>query len=307
MTNRRYFLVILDSSGRTVRRVSVSRKLLRGVLLGAAVVALIGTALTAHGLSKRAAALEVDTLARENQLLRATYAELNARLPAQRVLAMKADLTFAQLWAKSGLGSEPRTLGVGPLDGQGPDGAIELGVPLPSTHHLLALAPGGLPIELDRVEADAMHLEQSLGELLEYFHDASLLLSNTPSVRPVNAGFQTSSFGKRKDPFHGGWVMHKGLDIGGQIGMEVFAPADGVVIFTGYRGGYGQTVVVDHGYGLQTHYAHLSRYRVHKGEQVKRGDIIAEMGNSGRSTGPHLHYEVRRNGQVLNPVRFVLD
>src|SRR5688500_1403095 len=141
MTNRRYFLVILDSSGRTVRRVSVSRQLLRGVLLGAAILALIGTAITAHGLSERAAAVEVETLAKENQLLRATYAELNARLPAQRVLAMKAELTFAQLWAKSGLGSEPRTLGVGPLESPGTDGAgSELGVPMPSTHHLLALA-----------------------------------------------------------------------------------------------------------------------------------------------------------------------
>jgi murein DD-endopeptidase MepM/ murein hydrolase activator NlpD len=312
MIERRYFLVIIDSTGRTLRRVAVSRQILQSIAGGVLAFVLVGLALLAHGMASRSTADEARGMQRENEELRSTYAELLARLPHERMLALQSDLTFAQLWAKSGLGLEPRTLGVGPLEqGSLPDlsndNAGDSGLPWPSGTEVLAVEPHALPLELDRIDTEAKVLDQSLGEMVEYFHDASLLLSNTPSVRPVNAGFQTSSFGKRKDPFHGGWVMHKGLDIGGQIGMEVAAPADGVVIWTGFRGGYGQVVVIDHGYGLQTHYAHLSKYRCKKGDHVKRGDIIAEMGSTGRSTGPHLHYEVRRFGEVLNPVRFILD
>ena len=89
--------------------------------------------------------------------------------------------------------------------------------------------------------------------------------------------------------------------------MLVFAPADGKVIWTGVRGGYGQVVVLDHGWGLQTHFAHLSKYLVERGDQVKRGEPIAEMGNTGRSTGPHLHYEVRQDGFPTDPRNFILD
>jgi murein DD-endopeptidase MepM/ murein hydrolase activator NlpD len=133
------------------------------------------------------------------------------------------------------------------------------------------------------------------------------MLSNTPSLRPARSPWLTSGFGRRNDPVHGGLAIHKGIDIGGQNGTEVFAPADGVVIFVGKRGGYGNVVVVDHGYGLQTHYAHLSKFRCHVGDHLRRGDTIAGMGSTGKSTGPHLHYEVRRYGRPLDPTRFILD
>ena len=102
-------------------------------------------------------------------------------------------------------------------------------------------------------------------------------------------------------------LMHKGLDLAGRTGDPINAPADGVVIYAGWRGGYGQTVVIDHGFGIQTHFAHLNAYDVRVGDSVKRGDLIAEMGSTGKSTGPHLHYEVRRMGQPLDPVAFIMD
>lgn len=151
------------------------------------------------------------------------------------------------------------------------------------------------------------HLETRLSERLEYFQDASELLAHTPSIRPTKTPWLTSSFGKRRDPMSGRWVMHKGLDLAGAIGLKVMAPADGVVIFVGRRGGYGQTVVVDHGFGLQTHFAHLSRFLVKRGASVRRGEAIAEMGNTGKSTGPHLHYEVRVHGSPIDPRPFILD
>lgn len=309
MVNRRYFLVIIDSAGSAVKRSSVSRRALQLSLGALASLTVLTLALFTHGMFMRHEAREAATLARENEQLRQVYAQLQEGLPAARMQALQGELRFAQLWAKSGLGVQPKLLGVGPLDAydlQGLTGDENTLAP-PERSHVFDIDPVALPLELTRLESDGQALQRSVGELLEYFYDAALLLSNTPSVRPVEGAFLTSSFGKRKHPIYGGWVMHKGLDIGGRIGMEIFAPADGVVIFTGYRGGYGQTVVIDHGYGLQTHYAHLSKYRCRPGDKIRRGDVIAEMGNTGASTGPHLHYEVRRAGQPLNPTRFILD
>jgi murein DD-endopeptidase MepM/ murein hydrolase activator NlpD len=309
--NRRYFLVILDPSGRSVRRVGISLRALEIAAAAAVVGVVVGLAMLVHGLARAHVAVETLELERDNETLREIAQQVAQRLPAARMLDLRSELTFAQLWSKSGLGVEPNVLGVGPIEEDplianagtaGPAFGMRF-----TTSHVLSVTPAALPLELDRLETDGLALQTSLGEMLEYFHDATQLLSNTPSIKPVLHGHLTSPFGKRSDPYTQAWVMHKGLDIGGQIGSEVLAPADGVVIFTGVRGGYGNTIVIDHGFGLQTHYAHLSRIRVRIGDHVQRGDVIAEVGSTGRSTGPHLHYEVRRNGQPLNPIRFILD
>lgn len=311
MINRRYFLVILDPSGRSVRRVGVSRRALE-ITAAVALALLVATgALILHGLMNAREAHETVELERENELLRQISKQMATRLPMGRALASRAELTFAQLWAKTGLGLEPNVLGVGPLDvdalpspADTPDSVLTVHGP---QSHVLAVEPAALPLEFDRLETEGQNLQTELGEMLEYFHDAAQLLQNTPSVRPVVHSMLTSSFGRRSDPYNHDKVMHKGVDLGGMIGEAVLAPADGIVIFTGIRGGYGLTVVVDHGYGIQTHYGHLSAVKVKQGQHVLRGDAIAAVGSSGRSTGPHLHYEVRRAGQPLNPLRFILD
>ncbi len=101
--------------------------------------------------------------------------------------------------------------------------------------------------------------------------------------------------------------MHEGLDIAAAHGKDVMAPADGTVIFAGLEGGYGNVLVIDHGYGVKTRYGHLSKVEVRAGDRVHRGDLIGAVGNTGRSTGPHLHYEVRVNGLPENPRKFILD
>jgi murein DD-endopeptidase MepM/ murein hydrolase activator NlpD len=309
MTNRRYFLVLLDPSGRSVRRFAVSRELLQGVTASVGIFVLTLLIVLGHGLYERSTAREAEQLARDNAAMRELTAHLTQRLPEARLQALQADLTFAQIWARSGLGLSPRILGVGPVEGEASPLIAESADMMPAQlgSGVLQVEPAALTLELERIEGDGLAVQQSLGELLEYFHDAALLLSNTPSVKPVDGGYLTSSFGKRRDPMHGQWKVHKGLDIGGRIGLQILAPADGVVVSAGPRGGYGNTIVIDHGYGMQTHYAHLSRFKCRRGDRVHRGDVIAEMGNSGRSTGPHLHYEVRRHGQPLNPTNFVLD
>lgn len=125
-----------------------------------------------------------------------------------------------------------------------------------------------------------------------------------PAIWPVN-GRLMGGYGQRSDPFSGEGAMHTGLDISAPIGTPVHATADGVVSLAARDGGYGRLVVVDHGNGYKTFYAHLSRMDVIEGQEIRRGDTLGAVGNTGRSTGPHLHYEVRLHSTPLNPYRFL--
>lgn len=145
----------------------------------------------------------------------------------------------------------------------------------------------------------------SLAELVDHFAERELELRTTPSVAP-SKGLLTSSFGSREDPFTGGSSMHSGLDIANAPGTDIVAPADGVVVLAGENGEYGNCVVIDHGRDTKTLYGHLQRYIVKVGQQVKRGEQIGNMGTTGRSTGTHLHYEVRLNNVPVNPRRYII-
>jgi murein DD-endopeptidase MepM/ murein hydrolase activator NlpD len=129
-------------------------------------------------------------------------------------------------------------------------------------------------------------------------------LTSTPSLWPV-IGHLTGTFGERMDPFSGEGAFHTGVDISSQYGDSVRVSADGIVIEADERAGYGRLVVVDHGFGMTTYYGHLSSFNVLAGQQVRRGDTIGNVGVSGRSTGPHVHYEVRINGAPVNPMRYL--
>jgi murein DD-endopeptidase MepM/ murein hydrolase activator NlpD len=126
----------------------------------------------------------------------------------------------------------------------------------------------------------------------------------TPSRWPTS-GDVTSGFGRRRSPFGGSWEFHEGIDIAASRGASVFAAANGVVRVAGWNGGFGNAVFIDHGFGISTVYAHLHRINVRVGQQVTKGQLIGLVGSTGRSTGPHLHYEVRVNGQAVNPMRFL--
>ncbi|MCG6962501.1 MAG: M23 family metallopeptidase [Acidobacteria bacterium] len=131
-------------------------------------------------------------------------------------------------------------------------------------------------------------------------------LASTPTVTPV-MGVITDGFGRRKDPFTGRWAMHRGLDIAARRGTVVEAPADGVVTFVGRDGGFGKVVKISHGFGFTTVFGHLSSMSVSTGDEVHRGDKIGAVGSTGRSTGPHLHYEVHVDGRAVNPLYYILN
>ena len=128
--------------------------------------------------------------------------------------------------------------------------------------------------------------------------------NSAPNLWPVE-GPVTGSFGERIDPFNGEGAFHSGVDIGAVFGQPIIAPADGVVDFADFMGGYGRAIIVDHGHGITTRYGHLKSFAVFPGQHVHRGDTIGYVGDSGRSTGPHLHYEVRINDIPVNPHKYL--
>lgn len=126
-----------------------------------------------------------------------------------------------------------------------------------------------------------------------------------PSIQPLPNATFTSAFGVRSDPFRGSAAMHAGIDLASPAGTPIYATADGVVDRAEWFGGYGNMVEIEHGKGISTRYGHMSRIATHEGDRIKRGDLIGYVGSTGRSTGNHLHYEVRIDGRAVNPVPFL--
>lgn len=143
-------------------------------------------------------------------------------------------------------------------------------------------------------------------ELLQTLRTNRDMLATIPSVWPID-GFITSRFGRRPDPFSGRTEHHRGLDISARSGTPIYAPGKGTISFSGVENGYGNTIMIKHGGGITTRYAHMSRRVVNEGQVVTRGQIIGYVGSTGRSSGPHLHYEVLLNGANVDPLRYILN
>lgn len=152
----------------------------------------------------------------------------------------------------------------------------------------------------------ALLLEQDLQDLYELLIDQRSFLAALPTRRPA-AGEITSGFGVRQSPYGMNEKMHEGLDIANHPGTLIHAPANGTVTFVGRKPGYGHTLIIDHGYGLETWYGHTRKILTENNQKITRGDIVAHMGSTGRSTGSHLHYEVRVNGYPVDPISYILE
>ncbi|MEE4359154.1 MAG: M23 family metallopeptidase [Desulfococcaceae bacterium] len=148
--------------------------------------------------------------------------------------------------------------------------------------------------------------QKGFESLIKELGEQKNLLKCTPAIRPAE-GVLTSLFGERDSPFTGGSEFHKGLDIAAPVGTDIIAPADGKVTFADRKGSFGKLMVINHGFGIVTRYAHLDDFAKKVGDTVKRGEKIATMGNTGRSTGPHLHYEVRLNSVPVDPGNYILN
>ncbi len=160
--------------------------------------------------------------------------------------------------------------------------------------------------QVAEIEAASMVQSDGFTSLLDKLEQQKNLLAHTPSIRPCD-GWVSSRFGYRVSPFTGRREFHGAFDIANREGTPIVAPANGVVTYAGKKRLLGNYLVIDHGYGLVTSYGHLAKMNVKRGEKIKRGEIVAQMGNTGRSTGPHLHYIVKLNGVPVNPERYIID
>ncbi|HUP61341.1 MAG TPA: peptidoglycan DD-metalloendopeptidase family protein [Thermoanaerobaculia bacterium] len=160
--------------------------------------------------------------------------------------------------------------------------------------------------DVDKMSFRSHRLQKDLAVLEQKFVAQSRLLSSTPSIVPVR-GILTDGFGGRSDPFTGEPGQHLAIDISSAVGQSVRAPADGIIVKAEWANGYGNVIFISHGYGFSTRYGHLSNFAVRPGMRVKRGEVIGHVGSTGRSTGPHLHYEVRVNNNPVNPLEYILN
>jgi len=160
--------------------------------------------------------------------------------------------------------------------------------------------------DLETLGQEITSRERSFRELKTLLEEKRSLLASTPTVWPVK-GLVTAGYGYRNSPFTGQREMHEGLDVAAPHGTPILATADGVVSFSGPLSAFGNVVFINHGHGFTTFYAHNSSNRVQEGQVVKRGEVIAYVGASGRTTGPHVHYEVQVNGVTVNPMKYIID
>jgi len=274
----RFYAFIIAHTSRSrarVQRVRIERKV---VSISCVVALFAGVALVYgfYGLTQQAThlrtSLENQQLRAENDRQRQELAKLNNRVE-------RVEDTSRKLAEKSGV-VEGATI----LPGTG-------GPELPLDEMALAT----LASKMSRLEEDMRAYEQVLRER-----------GYTPAIWPVDGQLE-GGFGGRRNPFGGpGWEFHTGQDIEAPMGTPVVAGASGRVSFVGWQNGYGQLVVVDHGGGLSTRYGHLSHIDVEAGQQLSRGQLLGKVGSTGRSTGPHLHYEVRINDEPVNPLQYLL-
>lgn len=176
-------------------------------------------------------------------------------------------------------------------------------IPLDAHHNALIRE---MHHQVKQIKSVADKEKLDFNDLIDKLTKKKNLLASSPSIKPVS-GIITSPFGYRKSPFTGRRTFHSGLDISNRMGTKIVSTAAGKVVFAGRKTGYGKVVIIDHGYGKATKYAHLRKILVHKNQQVKRGEAIATLGNTGRSTGPHLHYEVLVNGTPVNPSKYIFN
>jgi murein DD-endopeptidase MepM/ murein hydrolase activator NlpD len=276
-----------------------------------AVLAIVGGAFGA-GMSLRhgGSAGELDTgqtahwsqvLARQRDQIRDLKRQMHVRADAiaiqlgdMKAHVIRLDALGQRLTAMAGIKSSEFNFGQDPPQG-GPETDIPGARPqIGDVATMLKSLQGQIDLSGSQLSAlENVILSRQLGQEIH------------PEGRPVNAGYISSGFGARVDPFTGGEEFHEGIDFAAPEGTEIRAVAAGVVTWAGPRGGYGNMVQIDHGNGYATRYGHAYRVLVHVGETVQRGDVVALVGDTGRSTGPHVHFEVLKNGHEVNPARFV--
>lgn len=305
----RYSLIFLGDSGSTIRKFHYSRtKLITYAGLFLIILCFVGYSLfdyisLRHNISgrhrlERDLALQTEEVLHQREQIQSFAKEINEL--KERLLQLDQFEKRLRIIANiDGSGNGDGLFGVGGSTPEDLNPEIEL-----TQRHQSLIKDMHQQISQLGKAADTQ--QYNFNSLLQSLEAQKNILAHTPAIQPVK-GWITSGFGYRQSPFTGKREFHKGLDIANRKGTKIMAAADGVVTFAGTRGLFGKLMIIDHGHGITTRYAHLEETFFEKGDHVSRGKAIALMGNTGRSTGAHLHYEVRLNGVPVNPSKYIMN
>jgi len=231
----------------------------------------------------------------ENESYRSATGELANQISSlQSAITELSEQSNLDPQVKAAIDKLPAVIRSRAMGGAVPTGSPVASAPADSSNHTFSILRDlldGLGAKLDTVRKGV--------------ENRQALAAATPSSWPLVSGWLTSTFGSRSDPITGEPEQHAGLDISADRGTPVHVTADGVVESAGYNGGYGNSILVNHGFGISTRYGHLSGYAIHVGEAVKRNQVIGYVGSTGHTTGSHLHYEILLNGEAVNPLRLL--
>lgn len=310
MANRFYTFMLIPERSSQVKKWMISQKMIRGLLIGLGVFLIFVAFATVSMISYFVNKSTFEETSARNQYLEGQLNFLQNKVNVADSTLVRIQNFEQKLRVITQLDKTESESGIGPISDED-ENILEHSIGQQPPQLVAVNSPRfsgieSLELNVDQVHKKAVLQEQTLQELYELLKDQHSLLSSTPSIVPVK-GMYSSGFGYRVSPFTGKRTMHTGMDLAALTGTVVHAPADGIVTKIDNDPGYGKVLVVSHGYGYSTLYGHNSKILVTVGQKVKRGEPLSEVGNTGRSTGPHLHYEVRVNGVEVNPIKYILN
>jgi murein DD-endopeptidase MepM/ murein hydrolase activator NlpD len=297
MRSPRYTILIANRKTGAVRRLTVARRVAFVVAMALwTVPILVGLGAKWAGRGEvESLRLANDNLRIENESYRTATGELATQISSlQTAITQLGDQSNLDPAVRAAIDKLPAV-----IRSRAMGGALPSGTPIAS-------APSDSPSRTFGILHDLLDgLGAKIDTVRKGVETRQALAAATPSIWPLVSGWLTSSFGSRADPITGEPEAHSGLDISADRGTPVHATADGTVESAGYDGGYGNCILIDHGFGIGTRYGHLSGYAISVGQTVKRGQVIGYVGSTGHTTGPHLHYEILLNGEPVNPLRLL--
>jgi len=296
MRSPRYTILVANRSTGAVRRLTLARR--TGVLVASGLVILpllIGLGAGANPAEVEALRQANENLRLENESYRAATGELAEQISSlQTALTQLGDQAQLDPAARQALDRLPAMVRSRAAGGDVSSARAK------APTEAVTSPDGTFGVLKNLLGA----IENRLASVKNKVESQQALLRSTPSIWPIT-GWLSSGYGNRRDPFDGGADFHSGLDIAADRGTPVHATADGIVQTAGYNGNYGNSVLIDHGYGISTRFGHLSSFVVGPGQPVKRNEVIGYVGSTGRATSAHLHYEILLNGQAINPLRLL--
>ena len=304
--DQEFHIVVFPSATSHPRRFSVKRRTVKILLVGGLIAAVLESLFLVQYVIRSGEIWELEALRSETIQHRQQATTLSSSLEDLR--KQLANMREVNIRIRMMLGLDPPKVPPSPLGlgGKEESNAVLQPGGMGGEREPLSIVAVQLQEKLSWLKNEAVVQERYLQELTGIVRERRAQWAATPSIWPVR-GWVSSGFGHRVSPFTGKDTMHGGLDITAPMRTPVIAPAGGTVHFAGSEAGLGNTVTLSHGYGMKTVYGHMDKIKVTTGQAVRRGDLIGWVGNTGLSTGPHLHYEVEVSGSSVDPLKYIID